>query len=422
MKKLKPEVRGFYPWIKAHRYSSVIVFLCLLVMVFYLAPTAAYSQSGDVKGSDADLPTAGYDTTAYHPLFIQSKDGRFRFNLGMYAQVRYNMNWRADLPDTLQDFTRGYNLARTRLFLEGTLTEKFYYHFRINVNPGGNFELFVAYLQWNMNKKWNMRIGRQFMALGREDWMYPQDLASMEFSAHDFTFAIWSSFGVQVRHVPSDKARFWLSVGNGVYGGRRAFPAPKDSDVLFTGRVEWNVLGTDWGVWDDMVSRRGRDFGVLIGLGVGQLFRNDDAALQTDAKDGTQLNLDFSVNGSGYQFFAHGTMTRLNFKEDVSNDFNNYGFYSTFGYWITDHVFPYLRYDLVSPGSQPGDQETYGSPGLGISFYPLKWTNRMRLTAEYNLLGATVNNTIVQPDGQLGLIESDYGSQQHLRFQLQFGF
>jgi hypothetical protein len=381
-----------------------------------------YAQTALPDSGSAEHPVAGYDTTAYHPLFIQSKDGRFKFNLGMYAQVRYNMNWRANLPDTLEHFTRGYNLARTRLFLEGTLTEKFYYHFRINVNPSGNFELFVAYLQWNMNKKWNLRIGRQFMALGREDWMYPQDLASMEFSAHDFTFAIWSSFGVQVHHVPSDKIRFWLSAGNGVYGGRRAYPAPKDSDVLLTGRLDWNILGNGWGMWDDMLGRQGRDFGILVGLGLGQLFRSDETALQTDAKDATQVNLDFSVSGNGYHLFTHGTLTRLNFKEGVSQDYNNYGFYATFGYWITDHLFPYVRYDIVSAGSQPGDHQDYSSPGIGLSFYPLTWTNRMRLTAEYNYLGARVNNTIVQPDGQLGLIESSWGSQQHLRFQLQFGF
>jgi hypothetical protein len=252
--------------------------------------------------------------------------------------------------------------------------------------------------------------------------MYPQDLASMEFSAHDFTFAIWSSFGVQVRHVPSDKLRFWLSAGNGVYGGRRAYPAPKDSDVLLTGRLEWNVLGSSWGLWDDMLSQPDKDFGILVGLGVGQLFRSDKEALLTDPRDANQINLDFSVNGNGYHFFAHGTMTQLNFKEGVSENYANYGFYTTFGYWLSRNFFPYLRYDLVSPGNQPGNKETYSSPGIGLSYYPLTWTNRMKFSVEYNNLAATVNNTIVQPDGQLGVIESSYGSQQHLRFQLQFGF
>lgn len=392
-----------------------------LFMLVLVGMTISTFVSAQEKRTE-DLPVAGYDTSAYHPLFIQSPDGLFRLNLGMYAQVRYNMNWRADLPDSVETFTRGYNLARARLFLEGNVTKKFYYHFRLNVNPSGNFELFVAYLQWNINTKWNLRFGRQFMALGREDWMYPQDLAAMEFSAHDFTFAIWSSFGVQARHVISDHARFWVSAGNGAYGGRRAYPAPRDSDVLFTGRVEWNTHGTDWGEWDDKLGRRNRKFGMLLGLGGGHLIRYDKSALTTDAKNGSQVNLDFSINGNGYHFFTHGTVTMLRFKEGVSDDFNNYGFYATFGYWLSKNLFPYVRYDLVAPGSQPGEIETYASPGIGISYYPFTWTNRFRATAEYNYLGATVNNTIVQPDGQLGVIESMYGSQQHFRIQLQFGF
>lgn len=392
----------------------------ILLLTFFMAAGTAVSQEN--KSEEVELPVAGYDTTSYHPLFIQSKDGLFKFNLGMYAQVRYNMNWRSGLPDTLDAFTRGYNMARTRIFFEGNLTKKFYYHFRMNINPSGNFELIVGYLQWNINPNWNLRVGRQFLALGLEDWMYPQDLAAMEFSAHDFTFAIWSSFGAQVGHVLSDKTRFWLSVGNGVYGGRRSFPAPKDSDVLFTGRFEWNVKGTGWGEWGDMVSRKGRDFGILVGIAGAQLYRNDKESLKTDAKTGTQVNLDFSLHGNGFHFFSHGNATFLSFQEGVSDDFTNYGFYSTFGYWLSRHWFPYIRYDVVSAGNQPGDYETYASPGIGLSYYPFNWTNRMRFTAEYNYLGATINNTLVQPDGQLGVTASDFGSQQHLRFQLQFGF
>ncbi|MDX5426987.1 MAG: hypothetical protein LPK79_02670, partial [Bacteroidota bacterium] len=156
---------------------------------------------GGMKLMAQDLPNAGYDTSRYHPLFIQSDDGKYSLNIGLYTQFRYNATYQSDMPDSVPDFSRGYNLARTRIFFEGNLTDKFYYHTRVNVNPIGNFELIAAYLQWNINKKMWLRMGRQFMALGREDWMYPQDLAAVEFSANDFTYAIWSSFGFQFRHV-----------------------------------------------------------------------------------------------------------------------------------------------------------------------------------------------------------------------------
>ena len=157
-----------------------ILGLLVIIGVFANSPKSFSQDSG------ISLPTAGYDTSQYNPTFIQSSNGQFKLNLGLYTQVRYNMNWRANIPDSIEGFSRGYNLARTRIFLEGDVTEKLYYHFRININPSGNFELMVAYLQVKINEKWNVRLGKQFMALGREDWILPQDLASIEFSAHDF--------------------------------------------------------------------------------------------------------------------------------------------------------------------------------------------------------------------------------------------
>jgi len=390
----------------------------VIFTVVYVTSMVVYAQN-----ENQDLPVAGYDTTKAQPIFIQSKDGQFKLNIGLYSQVRYNMNWRAEMPDSIDGFTRGYNLARTRIFLEGDLTDKFYYHFRMNINPSGNFELMVAYLQFNINKKWNLRVGKQFMALGREDWMYPQDLASMEFSAHDFTFAIWTSFGVQVRNTPNNHIRYWLGVSNGTYGARKAFPAPTDSDVLLTGRIEWNTHGVGWGDWDDMLGRKGRDFGMLVGFGAGQLFRHDQQAIKTASTSASQFNLDFTASGNGFQFFAQGSITNLHF-DSVANtpNYSPFGAYATMGYWMGDKWFPYARFDYVSAGNKAGNWDDYVSPGVGVSYYPFSWSNRIRMTVEYNYLGSTLNKTIVTPDGQLGIVESKYGGQQSVRFQLQFGF
>ncbi|QCK15160.1 porin family protein [Mangrovivirga cuniculi] len=365
---------------------------------------------------------AGFDTTQFHPMYVKSDDGNFSLNIGLYTQFRYNFNIRSDVPDSIDNISRGYNLARTRLFFEGNMTDKFYYHFRTNINPSGNFEFFVAFLQYNIKNGMYLRIGRQFMALGREDWIYPQDLAAIEFSANDFTYALWSSFGFQFGHTTSDKFRYWFGIGNGAYGGRRTFPAPKDSDLTLTTRLEYNIVGDNWGIWGDMLGRKGQPFGMMAGLGVGQLLRRDDEARLTDPKSGTQVNLDFSVSGDGFHFFTQGILTSLQFDEGVGNDNTTGGVYSTFGYWLSKKWFSYARFDYISNGDREDINEDYVSPGIGISLYPFTWSNRYRFTLEYNHLTNPVNNTLVQPDGQLGVIESSYGPQSSIRFQAQFGF
>ncbi len=365
--------------------------------------------------------TAGYDTTQFNPTFIQSENGHYSLRLGMYTQFRYNATYQANMPDSLTSFARGYSLARTRIFFEGNLTKKFYYHTRININPTGDFEFMVAFLQWNINKKMWIRAGKQFMALGLEDWMFPQDLASIEFSANDFTYAIWSSFGFQFRHVPNDKLRYFISVGNGAYGGRQGFPAPNATDATFIGRGEWNILGNGWSNWDDMVGRRGKKLGMLLGFSAGSSSRQKEALDSTDFLSATQFNIDYSITGNGFRLFTAASLTSRNYENASLNNSVN-GFYATLGYWVGNNLFAYGRFDYVGKGDFKGASQNYVAPGLGISFYPFQWTNRTRFTIEYNYLDATITNTIVAPDGQLGWTDSPYGNQQAFRLQIQFGF
>ncbi len=389
--------------------SRQLLVFSIVVLATWWAPPSASGQGFQ----------AGFDTTSYHPVYIKSSDDRFKLNIGVYAQFRYNANFRKDTPDSLDAATFGYNLARTRIFLEGDFTERFYYHIRANVNSSSNFELFVAYLQFNLKQGMWLRAGRQFMALGLEDWFYPQDLAAIEFSAQDFTYALWSNFGFQFRHAVSNHFGYWVAIGNGAYGGRRSFPEPAPTDATITARLEYNVFGS--GNWGDAVSRKGREFGMLVGIGLGQTIRRTNKAEGLNgSRGGTQLNLDYSITGDGFHFFSHFTYTMLRFENDP--DRNLPSFYTTFGYWLGENIFPYVRYDFVGKGNLEGGIENYSSPGVGIAYYPFSWSNRYKFSVEYNHLAATINNTLVEPDGQLGLVQSDFGAQQSIRMQLQFGF
>ena len=53
-------------------------------------------------------------------------------------------------------------------------------------------------------------------------------------------------------------------------------------------------------MWDDLVGRRGRPRGILLGLSGGFWFEGDASAFDS----GAQLNADISFNGDGYQAMA----------------------------------------------------------------------------------------------------------------------
>ncbi|MEA3413341.1 MAG: porin [Pseudomonadota bacterium] len=150
--------------------------------------------------------TAGYNKNAVNGFFIGDESGQFRLNIGAYTQVRYNTNWRNGSPAGEDDFTQGFSINRTRFFFEGQYTDPLKYHLRLNIDDTGNADLIAAYLQYAFTPHWGIRVGEQFMALSREDWMYAQDVLGLEFSPNDFTFAIGSSIGIQPQYV-SDNYR-----------------------------------------------------------------------------------------------------------------------------------------------------------------------------------------------------------------------
>jgi len=405
--------------------DRTLMFLTRLVITVFMSVSVTRSVSAqDVAADSSDSgdqrATAGYEKNGWNGFWIGSEDGEFRLNIGAYSQIRYNMNWRTR-PDSAQtverDFTRGWSMPRTRLILDGNFTKGIYYQLRANVNSESDFELIAAFAQVGLGEKWHVRVGRQWVALSREDWLFPQDLATIEFSANDFTYAIWSSLGVQTRY-QSEKTRLWLALSNGAFGGRQGFPAAPDaSDGMISSRFEIQIAGTDWSVWDDLIGRRGRTGGVLLGVSGAYQARNKDTP---PFRNGAQVNVDLGVNGDGYNLFLAGSWTTLQAQDGVWN--RVYGLLAQGTYFVSDHTYLYGRFDGVFAGTSPRASEDYTVYAAGAGWLPFLWTNRWKVNAEISYLPQVLNDTLVEPSGQLGLLSSDTENQWSVRLQFQFGF
>jgi hypothetical protein len=380
-------------------------------------PEAEVPDSGDPDVEAVPL-TAGYEKSSVSGAFIRSQDGEFELKIGAYTQIRYNANWRdaPAMPADQEDFERGWSVNRTRIFLTGRYTERFNYHFRINYNDSFDPELLVAYAEPVFKDGWSMRIGKQFFALSREDWQFAQDVLTTEFSPNDFTFAIGTSTGIQAHRQAEDR-RYWFGLSNGAFGGRQEFPSPDASDIALTGRWEEQLQGDDWSVWDDQVGRPGREHGLLLGFAPAYQYRGKQASTFPDQAG--QLNADLSLNGDGHQSMLAGSATWRD--PDVGSPYWNYGLLLQSGWFFTERDQLYGRYDLVSPGDQPGNLEVFHSLTAGVSHFPFHWTNRWKLTFEACHAFEALDDTIVAPSGSLGLLPST-GPQTYLRLQLQFGF
>ena len=414
-----------------------------LVVVALSAPTSAqFAPSGGAlpharesselsivpeaeEPEEPERQIAGFEKGNFDGFYVQSRDGEFRLNLGAYTQFRYNLLWRETPPVDESDFNAGFTVPRTFFFFEGRFTSAIEYHLRINITEAGDFAIQVAYAGYNFKDyhhrsrhnhgAWNLRVGRQFLALTREDWMTSQDSLTTEASAVDQTFGPGSVDGVQAFY-GRDRGRLWFALSNGVGGGNESFPNNLTSQALISARGEVQLLGDDWNNYNDLVGRRGHPFGILLGIGSGYGIRGPNAP-PDDPKHFGQVTADLTLAGNGFQVLTYGVWNW----EAVGTAQSTWGFVAQGGYFILDPWQVYVRYELVDPGRIQG-LTSFNALTIGSSLFPFDWTNRYKLSAEGGLLFSAINQTLVVPTGVLGWAPADEGNQYYLRFQLQFGF
>jgi len=368
---------------------------------------------------------AGFDKANLNGFFVQSRNEEFRLNIGAYAQVRYNLVWRETPPAGDPKFDSGFVVARARFFFEGKMTDRIEYQLRFNIDDTGDFSLLIAYAGYNFKDyhhrsahnhgAWNLRVGRQFVAITREDWMFPQDILTTEFSAVDQAFAVGTSDGLQAFY-GRDLGRVWFALSNGAAGGKEDFPDNTTSQALLSGRGEVQLLGDDWNVFNDLVGRRGRPLGVLLGVGSGYAVTGPNAVAFTPRHSG-QVTVDLTVGGDGFQAMAYGMWNW----EAVGGVRSTWGFVAQGGYFILEPWQVYAQYSLVHPGQIAG-LIPFNALTLGTSAFPFTWTNRIKLSLEGALLFNAINSTLVNPNPVIGWLPADAGNQYSIRAQLQFGF
>lgn len=368
---------------------------------------------------------AGFDKANFNGFFVQSRDQQFRLNIGAYTQFRYNLVWRETPPAGDRKFESGFVVPRTRFFFEGKMTDRIEYQLRFNIDDTGTFSLLIAYAGYNFNDyhlravrnhgAWNLRVGRQFIAITREDWAFGQDTLTTEFSAVDQAFAVGASDGLQAFY-GRDRGRMWFALSNGVSGGKEDFPNNTSSQALLSARGEVQLLGDDWSTFNDLVGRKGRSLGVLLGVGSGYAIAGPNAPA-TDPNHSGQVTIDLSVGGNGFQAMAYGMWNW----QAVDGVRSTWGFVAQAGYFILEPWQVYAQYSLVHPGQIDG-LIPFNALTLGTSAFPFNWTNRIKLSLEGALLFNAINSTLVNPNPVIGWLPADAGNQYSLRAQLQFGF
>lgn len=395
-----------------------------IVLLILILCMAGLSSAQEVAPADATQPettvksTTVFDSSEFNPYYFHIKGWDHKINMGLYAQFRFENSWADTGTGQGDERSSEFRLNRARFFMEGKFLNHLHYKVAFNRSAGDDFSLQQAYLKFRLSHGWQLWVGQQFYNTLREDWPDPTQTASMDNSAMDYTFGAGTGFGAMVQNTPSHKARWWFSVNDGAAGARSDAADVGKSSIAFVGRLDYQIVGTDWTVWDDLIGGRDLPFGVMVGFFGAQMMNVDDQNTEVD-EDLTQFGVDVNLNGDGYQIVLAGVLTKHT-APDISS-YQHYGAYFQAGYFFRPKWQAYIRYDYVSPGNQGGGLECYRAPGIGVNFFPIV-NRRWRVTAELNYLNSALNNTIVQPVPELGWAPSDERGQTSFRIQLLLGF
>ena len=360
--------------------------------------------------ADADTRTslqnsgamAGYN----NGFFLASPDGNFKLNVQGFMQVRWTLNEAGD-----QETQWGFENANTYLDFSGNVVDPSWtYKVRGNFANGNNGDmgLTFAYIEKDLGDGLSVRVGQFRAPWLREELVDDPYQLGVDRSLMNASFTQGFSQGIQVGY-ESDAFRVdgWYGDGFGPgFTGEIDVPGIGIVDLTsngyntantpwtatttkwaFAARGEYKISG-DWSTFDDFTSFRGEEGGMMVGVAVrGQngAGRTDTFSLTDDAEIfGVTADFTWDFGGANlyaafvYQSIDWGTQPFLGLNVDFGKS-DQYGFMLQGGYFVTEEIELYGRYDYVNYGLD----QTITAAGLSAQLPNVPKYNGLTVGANY---------------------------------------
>lgn len=371
--------------------------------------------------------TAGYN----NGFFISSPDGNFSLKVNGLVQARWILNAAKD-----QNTDWGFDVRRARLTFSGNVSD-----FRYEVqgqwgspfgienaivgpfdNTPSDFNLLNAYVQRDLDLGGNTLTvtAGQFKAPFLREWLVDAgDLMAVDYSLLTYFFYQGYSVGVQAG-MSSDDFRFNVAFTNGVgtpgdigFGSYGSGWNSDPTQYSFSGRAEYKMSG-NWSDFDNFSSRRGSAEGLM--LGVGGLFQKYNSGFSlADRTMATGFTADVTWNFSGASIFA--AFVYENLSADTASS-QPWGFMVQGGYFVTDDIEIFGRYDYANADVAGGDTTKLSIITAGANYF---LSDNAKFTADF---GFSLNELGVFASSSAGYRADlpDTDGQFAFRAQLQLSF
>jgi hypothetical protein len=354
---------------------------------------------------------------------LAQKDGDFSVNVHGYEQFRYNWNHRDDsnVDGNGNNNTIGFQNARTRLNFSGNIGNEnwgYFIQFGFGDPQGGSAFLEDAYGTFKMENGWAFKFGQFKLPLFREELVGDQYQLFADRSVVNSTFTQGRSQGIQLSY-EADSWRFFGAFSDGLSTLNTDFTSASEADWALTGRVEWKWAGA-WKQFNDFTSFQNSEFAGMLGF-AGHIQNGGDTVNTADVLN-SDLTLDVSVEGNGWNLFAAGIWSHTD--PSRSRTLDDFCFQIQGGLFLNPTWELIAGYDFVRPDNRLGilNSENFSTVRFGVNHYFIPESHAAKLTVDVSWFLNKQDQSIVPVNTQTGLLASDKDSQFNIRGQIQLMF
>ncbi len=351
--------------------------------------------------------------------FMSSADGNYSMKLNVLEQVRWTFNNRND-AGTGEDQTWGFENKRTRLTFGGNMVDStwsykvaYYFAYSNDVEFDADGAVLAdAFVSKDMGGGLSFTVGQFKLPFSGE---YGTDAGNLQFNDYSTisnAFADGYGQGLMLSY-SADAFRAAVAYVNALSQVDADWGAGSPSDEFaLTGRAEFKLSGT-WDQFNNAMSFRGEEMGVLIGAGVN--WADSNTAGDGDVFGAT---VDVTVDFGGANVM--GALYWDNNDDAPGGAENPYGFTLQGGVFVSDDVELVARYEYGDLDTNL-DSNDFSTLTFGANWYMAQNTAKLGVNFGYAFDGigiwefpASGNNWLADGAGEDG--------QWMLQAQMSFSF
>ena len=352
--------------------------------------------------------------------FMSSADGNYSMKLNVLEQVRWTFNNRND-SGTGEDQTWGFENKRTRMTFGGNMVDStwsykvaYYFAYSNDVEfDGASPVLADAFVAKDMGGGLSFTVGQFKLPFSGE---YGTDAGNLQFNDYSTisnAFADGYGQGLMLSY-SADAFRAAVAYVNALNQVDADWGAGSPSDEFaLTGRAEFKLSGT-WDQFNNAMSFRGEEMGVLIGAGLN--WADSNTAGDGDVFGATvDVTVDFGgANVMGAFYWDNNDDAPLGAE-------NPYGFTLQGGVFVSDDIELVARYEYGDADTSL-DSNDFSTLTFGANWYLAQNTAKLGFNFGYAFDGigliwegaASGNNWLADGTGEDG--------QWMLQAQMSFSF